>query len=112
MDQDVLAIAIDWLDAYRAKDIETIVTMYAKGAVVECHCGRPKVIHGEDAIRAFWKQRVVEYPATELDALEPGDDSTSISYITKEGVVGATIRFDQNGKIVSSRCGPLAAAKR
>ena len=34
---DPMAVAIDWLDAYRAGDIEAILEIYAEDAVV--HCG-------------------------------------------------------------------------
>lgn len=44
MSIDPMAAAIDWLDAYRAGDIETILGMYAEDAVivqVSSHtCGR------------------------------------------------------------------------
>ncbi|MHC4043484.1 hypothetical protein [Bradyrhizobium sp. 23AC] len=49
-----MAIAIDWLDAYRAGDIEAILGMYAEGAVVRCGCGGVKTITGNEALRAYW----------------------------------------------------------
>ena len=38
MSFDPMAIAIDWLDAYRAGNIEAILEMYAEDAVVHCGC--------------------------------------------------------------------------
>ncbi|WP_245453708.1 hypothetical protein [Bradyrhizobium sp. AC87j1] len=49
-----MAIAIDWLDAYRAGDIEAILGMYAEGAVVCCGCGGVKTITCHEALRAYW----------------------------------------------------------
>ena len=36
-----MAAAVDWL-AYRARDIEAILKMFADDAVVECNCGGRK----------------------------------------------------------------------
>ncbi|WP_247834255.1 hypothetical protein [Bradyrhizobium sp. 200] len=36
---DAMAAAVDWLDAYRAGDIESILEFYADDAVIECGCG-------------------------------------------------------------------------
>ena len=44
---DPMAVAVDWLDAYRAARINQIVRMYSPDAVVECACGGRKIIHGK-----------------------------------------------------------------
>ncbi len=38
MSFDPMATAVDWLDAYRAGDIQAILEMYAEDAVVHCGC--------------------------------------------------------------------------
>ena len=54
MSFDPMAAAIDWLDAYRAGDIEGSLRMYADDAVVRCGCGGTKTITGKERLRAYW----------------------------------------------------------
>jgi hypothetical protein len=103
---DPMAAAVDWLDAYRAGDIETILKMYADGALVECGCGGMKTISGKEGLRAYWVQRLKDYPASVLDNLKPTDDGAAISYVSRDGVVSAALEFDTAGKITALRCGP------
>lgn len=42
MSFDLMAAAVDWLDAYRAGDIETIFGMYAEDAVIVIEFGNAK----------------------------------------------------------------------
>ena len=39
---DPMAVAVDWLDAYRATRINQIVGMHSPDAVIECACGGRK----------------------------------------------------------------------
>jgi hypothetical protein len=104
---NAMAIAIDWLDTYRARDLETILEFFADNAVVECGCGDMKSITGKEGLRAYWVQRLKDYPASDLDDLQPSTDGASISYVTREGVVNAVLEFAADGKIVFLRCGLL-----
>ena len=53
---DPMAVAVDWLDAYRAARINQIVGMYSADAVIECACGGHKMIYGREGIAAYWRQ--------------------------------------------------------
>ena len=66
---DPIAIAIDWLDAYR-EGSRSIVDLYAWDAAVECCCGGVKVICGRAAITDYWVQRFAEKPAGALLELQ------------------------------------------
>jgi ketosteroid isomerase-like protein len=66
---DPMAVAVDWLDAYRAARINQIVGMYSPDAVIECACGG-KVIHGQEAVAAYWRHRFIETPVLELEDLQ------------------------------------------
>lgn len=108
MSFDPMAAAIDWLDAYRAGDIEAILEMYAEDAVVHCGCcGGVKTITSREALRAYWIDRLREHPASKLDDLNPShDDGTIISYITTTGVMSARFAFDAAGRIKELNCDP------
>lgn len=106
MSFDPMAAAVDWLDAYRAGDIESILGLYGDDAIVHCGCGGMKSIAGKEALRAYWEDRLRSYPASELDNVRPSHDGIVISYVTVTGVVSATLAFDRLGKIKSLSCGP------
>jgi hypothetical protein len=102
-----MAAAVDWLDAYRAADIEAILQMYADGAVVECGCGGMKTITGKEALRSYWASRLRDYPATFLEDVGPsGNTGAAILYVTHGEIVAATLEFDCDGQIVLLRCAP------
>ncbi|WP_426425822.1 nuclear transport factor 2 family protein [Bradyrhizobium genosp. A] len=109
MSFDPMAVAIDWLDAYRAGDIEAILEMYAEDAVVHCGCGRcgVKTMASREALRAYWVDRLREHPAGELDDLNRShNDGTIISYVTNTGVMSALFAFDAAGRIKELNCNP------
>jgi SnoaL-like domain len=106
MNFDAMATAVDWLDAYRAGDIDSILEFFADNAVVECGCGRLKNITGKEGLRAYWAQRLEEYPASELDDLQPSEDGVSISYLSRGGVIRAILEFNADARIAFLRCGP------
>jgi hypothetical protein len=102
---DAMAAAVDWLDAYRAGDIDLILSMYAEDAVVECGCDG-LVMVGKQGLRAYWQRRLREYPASKLDDLWPSEDGATISYKSRTGLVGATLEFNADGRIARLRCRP------
>jgi hypothetical protein len=102
---DPIAIAIDWLDAYREGAI-FIVDLYASDAAVECCCGGMKVFYGREALTKYWIRRFAEYPAGELHELQINGGEIFISYRTPNGLVQATLCFASDGKIARSVCGP------
>ena len=107
MSFDPMAVAVDWLDAYRAGDIEAILKMYAEDAVVHCGCGGVKTITGSEALRAYWVDRLRKHPAGKLDNLNPlHNDGAIISYITNTGVMCALFAFDATNKIKELNCNP------
>jgi hypothetical protein len=103
---DPMAVAVDWLDAYRAGNVDAILNMYADDAVTECGCDRLTVT-GKAALRAYWQRRVREYPASELDDLGSHVDGALISYVQRDRVVSATMQFNAEGRIRRLRCGSL-----
>jgi ketosteroid isomerase-like protein len=103
---DAMAAAADWLDAYRAGDTESILEFYADDAVIECHSGGMKSITEKDGLWGYWLQRFKDYPASELEDLQPSSSGATISYTTREGAVSVVLEFNAEGKIALQRCGP------
>ena len=108
MSFDPMAAAIDWLDAYRASDLETILDMYADNAVIACECCVTETVTGKEQLRRFWTERFRDCPASDLDDLQPAGDDTSISFVAPDGVTTATLSFDADGKIIFMRCWPVS----
>ena len=102
---DAMAAAVDWLDAYRAGDIDLILSMYADDAVVECGCD-DVIIVGKEGLRAYWERRLREFPASKLDDLWPCADGATISYRARPGPVSAILQFSTDGRISHLRCKP------
>jgi hypothetical protein len=101
---DAMAAAVDWLDAYRAANIEVILEMFAEDAAVECCCGGMTTIIGKEGLRAYWEGRLQDYPASDLDDVQPSNDGAAISYYARDGVVGAVLEFDSAGRITLLQC--------
>ena len=108
---DAMAAAVDWLDAYRAGDIDVILEMFAEDAAVECRCGGMTTIIGKEGLRAYWKRRLQDYPASDLDDVQPSNDGAAISYHARDRVVGAMLEFNPAGRITLMRCGDLERNK-
>ncbi|MGL9620945.1 nuclear transport factor 2 family protein [Bradyrhizobium sp. U531] len=104
---DPMAIAVDWLDAYRAGDLEAIMELHSEDAVVHCGCCGVQTITGREAVRAYWIDRLRKCPAGTLDDLNPSDDRTVIRYVTDAGVMSAVLAFDAAGRIKVLDCSPL-----
>ncbi|WP_375304983.1 nuclear transport factor 2 family protein [Bradyrhizobium sp. A11] len=104
---DPMAVAVDWLDAYRAGDIEALLDLHADDAVVHCGCSGVQTVTGREALRAYWIEHLRRYPAGSLDDLNPSDRGTVISYLTSTGVMSAVLAFDTSGRIKVLDCSPL-----
>ena len=79
---DPMAVAVDWLDAYRAVRLNQIVGMYSRDAMIECACGGRKIVHGQEAIAAYWRHRLIESPALDLEDLQVDGGAVVVSYRT------------------------------
>jgi hypothetical protein len=106
---DPMAVAIDWLDAYRDADL-SIVDLYSTDAVLECGCNGETVITGKAALAEYWRNRFAENPAGVLERLQISGETIVVSYAVPHGIVQANLKFDDFGRIVRTKCGPLYAA--
>ena len=105
---DALAVAVDWLDAYRAAKLDVMLDLYDDDASVECGCGGQKVLVGKAALREYWIKCFTEKNALELDDIEPAGDGVALAYQSREGLVRVVFSFNAAGKIARSHCGTSA----
>lgn len=103
---DPMALAIDWLDAYRANDLDLLISLYDDAGQLECGCTGQSIVVGKVALSEYWKQRFRQKPAHELEDLQVVGDGIRLAYRTDDGVVSVVLRYNSRGKILLSQCGP------
>ena len=86
---DPMATAIDWLDAYRAADLNQLIDLYADDAALEC--GNETVVIGREAISAYWRRRFETKPAGKLEDLLSAGDAIVVSYHLPSGLGHTTM---------------------
>lgn len=108
---DAMAVAVDWLDAYRAGKLDALLALYDDDATLECGCGGQKILVGKTALREYWIKRCAEKLALELEDIQPTGDGVLLAYQTSEGPVRIAFSFSASGKIAHTNCGPTAEIK-
>jgi hypothetical protein len=109
---DPIAIVVDWLDAYRAGEVESVLGFYDEATTLDCACGGAKTIMGKTAVAEYWRLRLADpqYRAAEIEDIAMGaDDSAVLDYATPKGPVKIVFEFNENGKIIYSRCAPVTS---
>lgn len=111
-DFDRIAVVVDWLDACRARDLNTLLDLYAAQAQIECKCSDDKIRRGRAELDSYWRPRLggTEPVAFDVDAIMPDADGVVLDYRSFEGKpVRMHFSFDSAGKIMQTRCGPADA---
>jgi hypothetical protein len=103
---DPMAAAIDWLDAYRDADL-SIVDLYSSDAVVECGCNGDLPVTSRQSLTEYWRQRFAEKPAGVLERLQVSGRTILLAYAVPNGIVQASLEFNDVGLITRCQCGPL-----
>jgi ketosteroid isomerase-like protein len=106
MSFDPMAAVVDWLDAYRSGDLESILGLYSDMRDHRLRLRRCDDNNGRDALRAYWEQRLKDSPAADLDDLQPARDGVAITYVCHGSNVRADFEFDAAGQITFQKCGP------
>jgi hypothetical protein len=102
-----MAVAIDWLDAYRAGRINQMVGMFSRDAVIDCACEDTSAVSGQEGIAAYWRQRFVASPALELLDMQVNSGALVVTYRTSGGIVEALLDIADDGLITCCACGPV-----
>ena len=112
-DVDQVAVVVDWLDACRQHDLGPLLDLYASGASLECQCDGGNSYAVRAALEAYWRPRLEAFSpdAFGLQEIAPSADGVVLDYLNFEGKpVRIVFSFDAAGKILQTRCGPLAPA--
>lgn len=105
---DALAVAVDWLDAYRAAKLDAMLDLYDDDASIECGCDGQTVLVGKAALKEYWLKCFAEKTELELDDLQPTGDGVALAYMTRGGLVRVVFAFNAVGKIARTHCGTSA----
>lgn len=100
-----MAVAIDWLAAYRAARIDQMVGMYSSDAVIDCACGADLTIYRKADIVSYWQLRFGESSELELVDLQIGSGDVVVTYLTDNGTVEALLEVGEDGLITACSCG-------
>jgi ketosteroid isomerase-like protein len=106
-DFDQIAIAVDWLDACRRRDLEALLDLYAQDARIECRCGSVELHQGRLELEAYWRPQLERFATTAfgLEDISPTADGVELDYLNSDGTpVRAVFSFDPQGKISRMRC--------
>jgi hypothetical protein len=105
---DPLALAIDWIDAYRSGAVEAMVALYDDDAVIECKCEGRIPFVGRARITSYWTERLARYSFVDLVDIAPDDADALVEYKSVNGLVRASLSFTDSSKIKLTRCGPVS----
>jgi hypothetical protein len=108
-DVDVIARAIDWLDACKSNDWQSVADLYAADARIAIPGallrGPTTLMHGIADITAYWRETFSTEARSmfELVELYPGHDSAILIYYDEHCQrVSEFLQFDADGQIKQS----------
>jgi hypothetical protein len=107
---DPIAIVVDWLDACRSRNIGALLDLYDESATLECVCDGSNSLTGRAALEAYWRPRLTNpSPGSfSMDDVTADAEGVILDYRCHDGTpVRMHFNFNEAGKIVHTRCGPL-----
>jgi hypothetical protein len=108
---DPLATVVDWLDACRSRRIYALLDLYDETATLECGCDGSSSLTGRVALEAYWRPKLAN-PAPgsfSMDDVSAETNGVTLDYRSFDGnPVRIHFRFNDAGKILHTRCGPLS----
>jgi ketosteroid isomerase-like protein len=112
-DFDQIAIVVDWLDACRNRDLDSLLELYDEGASVECCCSGTELHRGLAALAAYWRLQFEALVPTAfgLEEIAPTAEGVALDYLNFEGKpVRLFFTFTADGKIWQTSCLPPGTA--
>jgi hypothetical protein len=109
-ESDPIATVVDWLDACRSRRISVLLDLYDEAATLECACDGLESLAGRAALEAYWRPRLANpLPGSfSMDDVIADAEGVILDYRCHDGTpVRIHFSFNQAGKILHTRCGPL-----
>jgi SnoaL-like protein len=106
-DFDQIAIAVDWLDACRMRDLEALLDLYALDAALECQCHGTRLHEGRAALEAYWRPLLdnLDPTAYKLQEIVPVAGGVALDCLNSDGKpIRVLFGFTADGKIAGMRC--------
>ncbi len=109
MDTNLNALALEWVAAWNAHDLDRVLGLYAEDAsmaspyIRAMNLSETGRLYGKDALRAYWGAALPNHPGLHFDlkAVFAGPDSVVIHYRNDRGAeVCEYLRIDDVGQIV------------
>jgi len=110
---DPLSKAIDWLEACKSADLDSVMSFYDDGATIECPCCGSEVVAGKESLTTYWRSRLAgpRPSAYRLQDIRPDGDDVAIEFRAGDDkIVRLFFHFNDAGKIVSTRCDPCCTS--
>jgi hypothetical protein len=107
-DFDPVGVVVDWIDAYRQRELSTLIALYDDAAIVDC-CEGGRFI-GRAELERYWQSKLIRSIASafEIDVLMPEADGVLLDYKGHDGKAVRTLfRFNHYGKISHTACTQL-----
>ena len=111
---DAINLIIGWLEACRARDLETVIAMYDDEATLDCVCTEQKRCRGKLELRLYWQSRLADQSRSlfALEYIGPEGGGVAVEYVSHHGKLErAHVKLNDAGKISHTRCGPLEFAR-
>jgi hypothetical protein len=108
-DFDQMGIVVDWLDACRKGDIETLLDLYADDACLECQCHGAQLYRGRGELDAYWRPRLGAFSSVgfSLEEISPASAGIALEYSIAGALrIRAWFGFSGDGKIFQTICEP------
>lgn len=111
----VAHIAVEWMDAFNAKDLERLLSLYADNAKhysPKLKIRQPEtngLVTGKDAMRAWWHDAFDRLPTLfyKITGLTADDRQVFMEYVRElegeDDLMVAEVLEVENGKIIASR---------
>jgi hypothetical protein len=105
---DPLAVVVDWLDACRLEELDTLLDLYDERATLHCLCEKV-TLTGRKSLAAYWGPKLENKAgfAFTLDELALIGDAVQVDYRGYEGKPRRIyFHFGASGKIFHTSCRP------
>ncbi len=108
-DFDQMGIVVDWFDACRKGDLESLLELYAEDASLECQCDGTRVYRGRSELGAYWGPRLGAFASAGfgMDDISLAPEGIALEYSIAGSLrIRASFTFSADGKIARTLCEP------